>query len=208
MCRGLSELWVVHGLVGSGKTRLLVALDQSGQQVIDLERIARHRGSAFGAHDDKAQPDRHSFHRELRGFWNRLDGDRPVFIESEGPFIGGLDIPRPMYEQMSEARTVGLRTTRFRRVQHILRDYSDLSAAQVGAGLDKLAPSIGHAAHEECQRLLQQGRLAQLVDRLLDYYDRTVHYRPPEPPDIALLAERKMFDALADELIARIDHRL
>ena len=84
---------VVCGSTGSGKSRLLEALDELGAQVLDLEAIAKHRGSVLGDLPGDPQPAQKMFES---GVWDRLrrfDPRRPVFVEAESKKIGRLYVP-------------------------------------------------------------------------------------------------------------------
>ena len=74
---------VLCGLTGSGKSRLLIALEQAGAQVLDLEKIARHRGSVLGDLPDEAQPSQKSFDSQLLARLASFDSAIPVYVESE-----------------------------------------------------------------------------------------------------------------------------
>ena len=64
---------ILGGLTGSGKTRLLIELHRAGEQIIDLERLASHRGSAFGGINEPPQPTVEQFENDLFDQWRVLD---------------------------------------------------------------------------------------------------------------------------------------
>jgi tRNA 2-selenouridine synthase len=83
---------VVCGLTGSGKSRLIGALAEEGAQALDLEAMARHRGSLLGDLPDRPQPTQKSFDSQLIEALERLDPSRPVYIESESRKIGTVQL--------------------------------------------------------------------------------------------------------------------
>src|SRR5262249_31366223 len=87
---------VVCGLTGSGQSRLIGALAAEGAQVLDLERIARHRGSLLGDLPVDPQPTQKAFESELVAAMQRFERDRPVYVESESKRIGTLSVPESL----------------------------------------------------------------------------------------------------------------
>ena len=99
---------VVCGMTGTGKSRLLRALDAAGAQVLDLEALAAHRGSVLGNLPDAPQPPQKLFESRvwhaLRGF----DASRPVYVESESKKIGVLRVPDALIKAMWASETIVL----------------------------------------------------------------------------------------------------
>merc|ERR1719162_1865431 len=98
---------ILGGPTGSGKTKVLHALrDILGEQVIDLEGMANHSGSAFGWVGHEPQPTPKQYENNVAMLWNSLDPERWVFIEDEGPNVGGANLPVGLYRKMGTASTV------------------------------------------------------------------------------------------------------
>ena len=115
---------VVCGPTGSGKTRLLQALEQAGAQVLDLEDLACHRSSVLGSIPGQAQPTQKRFDTLV---WNKLrqfDAARPVFIESESKKVGNLAVPEPLIEAMRASPCLRLELPDDERVALLLEDYA------------------------------------------------------------------------------------
>src|SRR5256886_10349695 len=93
---------VVCGATGSGKSRLLAALAAQGAQVLDLERLARHRGSLLGELPGDPQPSQKMFDSLVWSALKRFDPARPVFVEAESKKIGQLQVPARLLERMRE----------------------------------------------------------------------------------------------------------
>lgn len=117
---------VLAGLTGSGKTRLLNALAHCGAQVIDLEGLARHRGSLLGALPGEAQPAQKGFDSQLVSALARLDPARPVFIESESRKIGQVQLPDAMLQALAESACVRIEASLEDRVSFLCDDYATL----------------------------------------------------------------------------------
>ncbi|RFU47863.1 tRNA 2-selenouridine(34) synthase MnmH [Paraburkholderia sp. DHOC27] len=114
------------GHTGSGKTRLLQALRQAGAQVLDLEALARHRGSLLGALPDQAQPAQKAFDTALVEVLSGFDARRPVFVESESRRIGSITLPDALLERFHQGLCVEVDTAHDERVAFLLQDYAHL----------------------------------------------------------------------------------
>jgi tRNA 2-selenouridine synthase len=172
---GAGLAWrVLCGPTGCGKSRLLGALQAAGAQVLDLEALARHRGSVLGALPDVPQPAQKRFEtllwQALRGF----DATQPVFVESESRTIGRLRLPEALLQRMRGAPCLRLQMPEAARVDLLLEDYAHFAAApqNLAERLDTLREARGHAVVEAWQQGLAAGELRQVVHALLvEHYD-------------------------------------
>src|SRR5206468_1833362 len=114
---------VVCGPTGSGKSRLLQELATRGAQVLDLESLARHRGSVLGLVPGDAQPSQKAFDSAIWNALRRLDPARPVFVESESKKIGDLRVPESLIRRMRESPCLWLDLDLAGRVALLLREY-------------------------------------------------------------------------------------
>lgn len=116
---------VLAGPTGSGKTRVLQALAQRGQQVLDLEALARHRGSILGSWPGgEAQPSQKAFDTALVAALRRFDPQKPVFVEAESKRIGLVQLPDALHEAIRLAPVIVLDTPHECRMQLLLEDYA------------------------------------------------------------------------------------
>ena len=165
---------VVCGLTGSGKSRLLQALEVQGAQVLDLERLANHKGSLLGDHPVDPQPSQKAFDTEVVAALERCDPQRPVFVESESRKIGTVQLGNTLLGAMRAAPCVRLRTPQALRVAMLKDDYlhfmSDPEALCVR--LARLVELHGHKAIERWSQAAREGDFDTLVDELLvRHYD-------------------------------------
>jgi tRNA 2-selenouridine synthase len=114
---------VICGPTGSGKSRLLAALENSGKQVLDLEMLARHRGSVLGRLPEQAQPAQKYFDSVLLQALQKLDPSRPVFVEAESSKIGLITLPPALVEAMHASPCLLVETPLATRVAGLLEDY-------------------------------------------------------------------------------------
>ena len=168
------NLRLVCGKTGSGKSRLLQALAAQGEQVLDLEALALHRGSVLGALPDAPQPSQKQFESALWQLLQGFDRGRPVWVESESRLIGRLRVPEALLQHMRSAACLRVEMPEEARVQLLMEDYAHFTRdpSQLCERLDSLREVRGHAVVEEWQAAVRAGRLQDAVSRLLaEHYD-------------------------------------
>ena len=116
-------LIILGGLTGSGKTRILLKMRELGHQVIDLEGLAEHRGSALGESLSAPQPSQKRFENLLWQELRALDPSRPIYLESESSRIGSVQIPAPLWKLMGSAPTIEILIPRERRAEYLREHY-------------------------------------------------------------------------------------
>ncbi|MEY2937655.1 MAG: hypothetical protein RL062_244, partial [Bacteroidota bacterium] len=172
----IRDIKIVSGLTGSGKTGLLYALRDKGQQVIDLEGMAHHRGSAFGGLGLPEQPTQEQFENILcHALWLMKEG--PLYVESESRMIGKMRIPDPFFNQMLLAPRIEVnRTNAFRR-EEILRIYGVFPIEELVEKTSQLSKRMGSEQTQEAVAALEAGDRVKWLDILLHYYDKNyVHH--------------------------------
>ncbi len=165
---------LIDGGTGTAKTRLLHHLAQAGEQVIDLEGMAAHRGSLLGGMDS-AQPSQKAFESSVAMALARLDPARPVFIEAESNKIGDILIPPSLWAAMLRAPRIRVEAPLEARAAFLTNAYADLLAdpARLSERLAGLIPYHGRECVAEWQQMAQEGRFAALAAELV-----TRHYDP------------------------------
>ena len=119
-------LRVLCGATGSAKTRVLQALAERGEQVLDLEGLARHKGSLLGGLPGVEQPSQKHFETLIAAQLERFDPARPVYLEGESAKIGRLGVPLVLIEHLRRAPVIEIRATPEARLASLLRDYAYL----------------------------------------------------------------------------------
>ena len=165
---------VVCGTTGSGKTRLLHALQRAGAQVLDLEALAQHRSSVLGAIPGVPQPSQERFDTlvwdALRGF----DRTRTVFVESESKKVGNVAVPDRLMERIRESPCINVSLPLPERVQLLLEDYAFFVAnpEHFCKRLDVLTAQRGKLVVQGWKDSVGRGDLPAVVqDLLLTHYD-------------------------------------
>ncbi len=204
------RLIVLDGQTGSGKTVLLHRLAERGEQVIDLEGLAAHRGSAFGAAPDQSQPSQKAFETGLWSVLAGLDPARPVFIEAESALIGRCRIPALLWEAMKAAPRVQVRVPAKARAAHTLETYPDMVAdhERIEDALDRLVPLHGKTKIAEWRALAEARDFRLFAEALItEHYDPAyTRARKRQHDGAAAVIEAERLDAsgldsLADQLM-------
>ena len=166
---------VVAGPTGSGKSRLLQRLAERGEQVFDLEAIARHRGSVLGLLPDESQPSQKAFETRLWDALRRFDAERVVFVESESRRVGRCHLPDAVIDAMRAAPCTSLRAALDVRARLLLDEYRHFveNPVQLFERLDRLLPLHGRARLEAWKEMARAKRWDEFVESML-----AVHYDP------------------------------
>ena len=165
---------VVCGLTGSGKSRLIEALAAQGAQVLDLERIARHRGSLLGDLPDQSQPPQKLFDSALAAALEGFDPARPVYVESESKRIGSVEIPDTLLIVMRASPCIRIEASAAQRVALLKEEYAHFLAdpAVLAARLAPLVALHGKSRLAHWNEQAVAGDWDALVAELLaEHYD-------------------------------------
>jgi tRNA 2-selenouridine synthase len=168
-----APLMVLDGNTGSAKTEVLNLLPGFGVQVIDLEGLARHRGSLFGTLGP--QPSQKAFEGTLALAFAGLDPGRPVVVEAESSKIGNCRLPQALWKAMVAAPRVAIAAPRAARAAYLARAYADLTVdpARLAATVDLLQPLHAREVIAGWQALAAVGDFRGLADSLMEH-----HYDP------------------------------
>ncbi|CAH1254650.1 Hypp1386 [Branchiostoma lanceolatum] len=165
---------MLSGMTGVGKTYLLHRLQEQGEQVLDLEGAARHKGSILGLWAGETQPSQKAFESSLRNSLAQFNPSRPVWLESESSKVGRLHIPAHLFEQMKAAHRIELHVPISWRIQQILRDYPHLTqdTAHLKELLQNLRKFHGGKKLDSWFCFIDNGRWEEFVESILrEHYD-------------------------------------
>ena len=167
---------VIGGMTGSGKTELLHHLSDSGEQVLDLEGLANHKGSAFGALGQADQPTNEQFENDLAGKWLAFDCKVPVWVEDESRNIGKVIIPEPIFTKMANSPVVFIEVPFEERVKQLVKEYGSFNAQDLVSLIEKIRKRIGGEAANSAIQSMHNGNLENAISIVLNYYDKTYQY--------------------------------
>lgn len=164
---------ILGGNTGTGKTALLPHLAARGVQVLDLEGLAQHRGSLFGAVGP--QPSQKAFETALAHAVAQLDPSRPVVVESESSKIGNCRLPASIWKAMVAAPRIIIEAEASVRASHLLTAYPDLTQdrARLTEVIDKLRHAHSADQIAQWQAMVAGGQYQALAEGLM-----AAHYDP------------------------------
>ena len=165
---------VICGATGSGKSRLLQILHEHGEQVLDLEQLAQHRGSLLGGLPNEPQPSQKMFETRLWDKLRHFDTRRPIFVEAESKKIGSLAMPDALLEKIRASACILIDAPLSARIDLLLEEYDHfLQTPGLLAGrLSHLTELHGRKVIAEWQAMAERGEWRTLVEQLLvQHYD-------------------------------------
>ncbi|MFA5814786.1 MAG: tRNA 2-selenouridine(34) synthase MnmH [Bacteroidales bacterium] len=164
---------ILGGLTGSGKTLWLKKLAESGEPVVDLERLANHRGSVFGGIGLGAQPTNEQFENDLYRDLQSFHPDQLIWLEDESRQIGRIFMPEPFFLSMTTSPLIRIKVPDELRIKVILDEYAGLDPERLAASVRQISKRLGGLVTNQCLELLENGDFASVVGLLLPYYDKT-----------------------------------
>jgi tRNA 2-selenouridine synthase len=167
---------VIGGKTGSGKTEVLDELKKKGEQVICLETLASHRGSAFGALGLPPQPRNEMFQNMLAEKWIGVDNNKNLFLENESMTIGPIVLPPKIFETIRNSPVIELKMNLQQRIKRIIAEYGDFPVEALAENTGKLAKRLGGLRTHEAIEALMNGNKEKWVEIVLHYYDNTYGY--------------------------------
>ncbi len=168
----LKNLLVIDGPTGSGKTDILHAIRDQGEQILDLEGLANHKGSAFGNIGLPEQPTSQQFQNNLHHKLQKLDLTKRIWIEREGMTIGRVYLPQPLWTTMRNAQAIAIHLPMEFRVERLVDDYGAAPKSELEKSIRKLQQNLGGQNMNEALELLENAKLPEVTELLLRYYDK------------------------------------
>lgn len=197
---------LLDGDTGVAKTEILSRLAARGVQVLDLEGLAAHRGSVFGA-VAAAQPSQKMLESRIWAAVRRLDPGRPVVIEAESSKIGERLVPPTLWTAMATAPRIVLRAPIAARARYLAAAYADVAAD--GVRLDALLTSLvalhGQATIAAWRRLAAAGAHQALAAALIEQHYDPRYARARRRAAPAAAATIEMADLAATDQEAAAD---
>ena len=166
------KMIVLGGMTGSGKTHIIRYLSGCGQQVIDLEGLASHKGSAFGSLGQPPQPSTEQFANNLFNEWNHLTKDLPLWVEDESRNIGTVFIPDGFYLNMQNTWTIILMMDVKTRLPRLMEEYSTYPAETLKTAIRRISKRLGGDNTSDALEAVEDGNIARAIEITLYYYDK------------------------------------
>ncbi|MGC4022126.1 MAG: tRNA 2-selenouridine(34) synthase MnmH [Cyclobacteriaceae bacterium] len=167
------SLILLGGCTGSGKSEVIRALKGQDEQILDLEKMANHKGSAFGGMMMPPQPTTEQFQNELFEDILKLDLTKRIWVEDESIAIGKIFLPPDFWTTMSSSKIVKLDVTKDVRISRLVNEYGPADKNEFLEMMGKIVKRLGGQHFKEAKEKLLQGDMASTIDILLTYYDKT-----------------------------------
>lgn len=175
---------VLGGGTGSGKTEILQELKNLGEQVLDLEALAHHKGSAFGALGQDNQPTVEQFENDLFAAISRLDASRLIWLENENQAIGRVYLPQGFRTKMDQSPIINLQIPLDHRIDRLVCEYAQFPKEALVASFTKIKKRIGGLNLKLALAALDKEDFREAARIALQYYDKSYNYvlskRPKE----------------------------
>jgi tRNA 2-selenouridine synthase len=170
------KIVLLGGGTGSGKTEVLKYLAKTNLQTIDLEGLAHHKGSAFGAINEPKQNPQQIFESHLFEELRLLNPTDWLMLEDESQTIGFNKIPHGLWLQMLQAPIIKLEIPFELRVQKLVADYTTVNIAALKDCVLKITQQLGMLNTQKCLQYLEENNLADVARLSLQYYDKAYNH--------------------------------
>jgi tRNA 2-selenouridine synthase len=166
------KLIVLGGKTGTGKTRLLKEMQTKGEQIIDLEGLANHKGSSFGSIGQQPQPTVEQFENLFAEELRKLDDSQLIWVENESKKIGRTILPQEFYQQMLEAPLIDILKTDQERIALIAEEYASLPTDELIFAVLRLKKRLGGLRTSQAIEAIVEGNHTEWISNMLVYYDK------------------------------------
>ena len=185
------KIILLGGKTGSGKTDILKKLSEQNLQIIDLENIAHHKGSAFGPINEQKQNPQQVFEHQLYDKLSGLRNSEYIIIEDESQTIGYNKIPIGLWNQMKQATIIKVEIPFELRVQKLVEDYTTVNIDALKSCVIKIAQQLGSLNTKLCLQYLDEKNLHDVARLSLLYYDKAYEfsYKNKKQPIIHLTSD-------------------
>jgi tRNA 2-selenouridine synthase len=167
------NLKILGGYTGSGKTVVLQELKKKNYRVIDLENLANHKGSAFGAIGEKPQPSQEMFENLLAlELFRKISPTAGIWLEDESQRIGRLIIPNSFWEKMRDSPVYFLDIPFEERLDYLVTTYGNFEKEKLAEAIERIQKRLGGLETKTALNLLSEGNIRDCFSILLKYYDK------------------------------------
>ncbi|OQX99370.1 MAG: tRNA 2-selenouridine(34) synthase MnmH [Bacteroidetes bacterium 4572_117] len=166
------KLIVLGGMTGSGKTEILQAMAKLGEQIVDLEKLAHHKGSAFGSLGQLKQESTEQFENNLFEIWKTLDINKTVWLEDESQAIGSVRIPDELYKRIRASTVIKINLPKAERIKWLVKDYGIFDKEKLKAATLRIAKRLGGLRTKLAIQAIRDNNFSKVADIMLEYYDK------------------------------------
>jgi len=203
---GPRPIWILGGMTGTGKTLVLQALATLGEQVLDLEGLANHRGSSYGNVCLPPQPSTEHYENLVAEQWDAFDPGRRVWIEAESRLVGRCRVPPELFEQMEQSPVLEIQRQTAERIALLEQIYGEADRQELVEATQRIGRRLGPQNTKAAVDAIGEGNLAPAIALVLNYYDKAYTYDlerrsvPRYSLDVAGLSPLETAQALLKEV--------
>ncbi len=169
------QLNIISGYTGSNKTGIIHELKKLNEPVIDLEKLAEHKGSAFGNLDLVPQPSQEYFENILALELFKLNLSHPkksIWLEDESQRIGQVNIPTPFFKLMRSSPILFITVPFELRLNHIIEGYGKFEKEKLINAIIRIKKKLGGLETKQAINFLLEDDVKSCFSELLKYYDK------------------------------------
>jgi tRNA 2-selenouridine synthase len=170
------QIMVLGGKTGSGKTEILYELEKLGEQIVDLEAVAHHKGSSYGSINEMPQPTSEQFENNLFAKMRKLDFSRRIWVEDESKSIGTVFVPNGLWHQMRETKVIFADIPKTERIKRLVKMYTDCDIQLLEEATQRIEKRLGGMDFKNAMKALAQKDFETVADIALHYYDKAYLY--------------------------------
>lgn len=171
-----AKIVVLGGYTGSGKTEILELLKDQGEQFLDIEGFANHRGSVFGPLGQDEQPSNEQFENDLADAWRKFDFGRTIWVEDESRQLGKVGIPDPLFQKIREARMIKIIVPKPFREERLVKEYGSFDKLILHEMIERIKKRLGGLVTSDSHEALDSGDLMRVASLTLSYYDKAYEF--------------------------------
>lgn len=186
------KIFLLGGMTGTGKTEILQVLKEKGEQVLDLEALANHRGSTYGKHNTP-QPSNESFENQIGYQLSQINSTRPVWIEAESRLIGRCKIPDALFQQMRSAPLIAIERPIEERMEVLKKEYGNTDLQLLIESTIGIERRLGSERTKSIVTQLKNGDYQIACKELLSYYDKSyLHAMKRRQPPLHSFSQKNL----------------
>jgi tRNA 2-selenouridine synthase len=191
---------VVGGRTGSGKTLILHQLQQQGQQIVDIEKLAHHKGSSFGSFGEQHQTSNEQFENNLCENFSKIDHSKICWVEDESRKIGVNILPDDFWNQLRSATVFYVDLNYQERVKYLVEEYGKFSKEELIIATQRIGKKLGGQHVKRAIEAIMSDDLHTACEISLVYYDRSYDYGLSQRESATI--KKLEFDTLDPAMIA------
>jgi tRNA 2-selenouridine synthase len=164
---------VIGGKTGSGKTKILHQLQLQGAQILDLEGLANHKGSSFGALGELPQPSSEHYEACIFEALRHLDFTEPIYIENESRMVGTCAVPLAIWDKYRSSKLISVEIPHQDRLENLVVDYAQYDAESLVAAFQRIEKKLGGMNFQKAVKAIEDKKFDVAADFALGFYDKT-----------------------------------